>query len=275
MEMKSFARQSLKDGHPVRRIDLAKAIGRDKGPHKVSLQRISDYRTELRLSHKRPVAKPKKQIIPAKEQIAYEFLVKWQKVPKCDLHWFDEKPMYANTVPRGTYAEVGVDAQVQKTKSAETHYSQLTLCNTVYGFLVLDVIKHDKNKGTSRDAFIKQCKEVILPILKEAYECRRNKVQYLFLNKASIHLDNGWDEVSLCFKPYAEVHHLPSAAHELLSPLDFSLFRQQQHYYSFLLNSTEKEVREAIEASERAVSVDNVIAAVRTIGYGQVRQAFK
>jgi len=54
--------------------------------------------------------------------------------------------MYANTVPRGTYAEVGVDAQVQKTKSAETHYSQLTLCNTVYRFLVLEVIKHEKSK---------------------------------------------------------------------------------------------------------------------------------
>jgi len=63
MKMKSFTRESLAEGRPVRRIDLAKAIGRDHGPHKVSLQRISDYRTELRLSHKRPVAKPKKQVL--------------------------------------------------------------------------------------------------------------------------------------------------------------------------------------------------------------------
>jgi len=114
---------------------------------------------------------------------------------------------------------------------------------------------------------------VILPILKLAYKGGDNKVQYLFLNKALIHLDNGWDEVSLCFKPYAEVYYLPSAAHELLSPLDFSLFRQQQHHYSFSLNSTEDQVRKAIAASEKEVSVENVKDAVRAIGYGQVHRA--
>lgn len=62
MKMKAFTKESLAEGRPVRRIDLAKAIGRDSGPRKVSLQRISDYRTKLRLSHKRPVAKPKKQV---------------------------------------------------------------------------------------------------------------------------------------------------------------------------------------------------------------------
>jgi len=98
-------------------------------------------------------------------------------------------------------------------------------------------------------------------------------VQHLFLDKASIHNDNGWGEVKRCFKPYAKVHYLPSAAHELLSPLDFSLFRQQQHHYSFLHNSTEEEVRKAIQASANKVTLKNVIAAVREIGYGMNRKA--
>jgi hypothetical protein len=239
-------------------------------------------------------------MIPEKEQIAYDFLLAWQGVPKCDLHWFDEKPIYSNSVPHSTYGEVGVDAQVQKKKSTEVHYSQLTLCNTIYGFLNLKVIKHEPSKsflwshhivvvrsvtlrnthlleqtdkGTDRNTFIEQCKEEILPILKESYECRGNKVQYLFIDQASIHNDNGWEEVKGCFKPYAEVHYLPSVAHELLTPLDFSLFRQQQHYYSLLPNSTEKEVRDAVQASSNKITVKHVSDAVREIGYSVNRRA--
>jgi len=72
--MKSEAQRLLAEGKPVTRKVLREAIGRDHGPRKVSLQRISDYRSFLRLSHKRPVAKPKKQVCLLLECSFYKFL---------------------------------------------------------------------------------------------------------------------------------------------------------------------------------------------------------
>jgi len=64
-------------------------------------------------------------------------LQKFHRISQCDLHWFDEKPLSSS---------VGKDAQIQKDTADEVHYTQLTLCNTVYGFKVLKVIKHEKRK---------------------------------------------------------------------------------------------------------------------------------
>jgi hypothetical protein len=239
----------------------------------------------------------------AKEQIAYEFLLTWKRIPQKDLHWFDEKPLYSNAVPHGSYGEVGVDAQIQKEKSAKVHYSQLTLCNTIYGFKVLKVIQHPKSKlffpflqvnyyqpassrclfvvvtteqGTNRLGFVNQCRQYILPEIIKAWEARKgHKVQHLFLDRASIHNDDEWGVIKEVFKPYANVHYLPSVAHDLLSPLDFALFRQQQSYFSFLPNSTPKEVEEAVKTSGGAITVQNVRRAVHEIGYGVRRSAGK
>jgi len=219
------------------------------------------------------------------------------------LHWFDEKPLYSNAVPHGSYGEVGVDAPIQKEKSAEVHYSQLTLCNTIYGFKVLQVIQHPKSKlffiylpfnyyqpasslclsavvvaeqGTNRLGFVNQCRQYILPEIIKAYKARKKrKVQHLFLDRASIHNDDEWGVIKEVFKPYANVHYLPSVAHDLLSPLDFALFRQQQSHFSFLPNSTPEEVKQAAETSAAAITVQNVRRAVHEIGYGVRRNAGK
>lgn len=60
--MKEASRHLLQEGKSVTRSALREAIGRDKGPHKVGLQRISDVRHLLHLSHKRPVAKSMKEV---------------------------------------------------------------------------------------------------------------------------------------------------------------------------------------------------------------------
>lgn len=44
IQMRTAAERMLDAGEAVTRLKLLKAIGRDKGPHKVSVQRVSDYR---------------------------------------------------------------------------------------------------------------------------------------------------------------------------------------------------------------------------------------
>jgi len=88
-----------------------------------------------------------------------------------------------------------------------------------------------------------------------------------------MHIDNAWNEVKECFRGFAVIHYLPATTNELLSPLNFALFRQQQSHYSFMPNTTEDEVRTAADKSGEAVTLKNVRAAVREIGYGMSRSA--
>lgn len=281
-------------GHQITPLALLQSIGRED----VNPKRIYNYKDQLMLSWKRPQPKPRTTRSLSKTKVAAMFLEEVRKLGAiCHLHFFDEKPLCPNAVPGRTLGPRGKEHVIEKEKDNKTHFSQLTLCNSVYGFKILDVLQHKSGvffffnsttqqhyltsspgEGTKRVDFVEQCKKLILPVLIEARQRsmkapgnkkpREAKLQHLFLDRAKIHVDNKNDSIAEVFRGVAKVHYIPSVAHEILNPLDFSLFaKQQKEYAKVRANSLSRDVPQAARAAAATITTKNVHDALCGIGY--------
>lgn len=134
---------------------LLSAIDRLHGPNAVSPNRLSKYVDELQLSWKKPVVRERKKRSPLRERVAAEFLLKSRRWGSIKHLWFfDEKPLKPNSVPSKAVGTPGVELVIEKSEGNQTHWSQLTLCNSVKGFIILDLIQHPPSKLVSPFYFL-------------------------------------------------------------------------------------------------------------------------
>lgn len=139
--MKLTAARLHAEGKIVTREVLRAAAALPEGTHP---QRISDARHIIGVHARSTRAKARKYRGPTVQYEAGQYLHKERRhAPLCDYWWFDEKKFYSNATPRRSLGIRGEGNEVEKTQECEVHYSQLSMCNSVAGFLVLKVIKHE------------------------------------------------------------------------------------------------------------------------------------
>lgn len=118
-----------------------------------------------------------------------------------------------------------------------------------------------------RETFEKEFLHIVIPILRQAYERRGNKVQHLYLDTASIHYDKRWHTLEAAVKPHTQIHYLPASYHHLISPLDSHLFSKFDKAFRTQQNATAAEVRAAAEYAAGTISQEEVSRAIKAIGF--------
>lgn len=121
--------------------------------------------------------------------------------------------------------------------------------------------------GMDRETFLNNFEEKVAPLLKNAYEQRGRKIQHLFIDTASIHTDERWEQLKASVKPYAQVHYMPASIHHLVSPLDAYLFKDIERLYCNYPNCTPAEVAAATAHAAHSIDVATVVAAIKKVGY--------
>jgi hypothetical protein len=122
-------------------------------------------------------------------------------------------------------------------------------------------------KGLNRKAFLEECADKILPLLTDYQKTRGGKRQILYLDRSNIHMDRKNHQFDALFHDVADVEYLESFPPHHNSPLDHSLFGSFQSLFNTKLNSTEEQVREAVNSTIEKLTPQMVLAAAKDIGY--------
>lgn len=226
-------------------------------------QRLSELKGALELTKKKP--RPTKTLPP--RIITRRWLQRQRKSPRIDKHWFDEKPLWSNAVPDRSWGLRKRPLLVRKTKSVLTRYTLISICNVSYGVKLLGLIKHDEGKGTNRNLFLRQCAELIKPVLQEHQQKRGGKEQVLYLDRAGIHMDKKNHQFHALFAGVARIEYLPSYPAHHCNPLDHSIFGRFQQLFNREFNSTAEEVQRAVDAVFATFTPKMVESAVKDLGY--------